>query len=48
MRIHKIGIINLMVILVIFLKINSNYYVTISGLTEMEIGLGHKIGISQN
>ena len=75
-RIRKIGIINLMVISVIFSsclytntcnymsynkekyrktniiiihkKINLNDHFTVPGLAEMEIGLGRKIGISQN
>ena len=37
-QIRKIGSINFMVILVF----------TVSGFTEMEIGLNHKFGISQN
>ena len=29
-------------------KINSNDHFTVPGLSEMEIGLGHKIDVSQN
>ena len=35
-------------IIIIHKKINLNYHFTVPGLVEMVMGLGHKIGVSQN